>query len=136
MAALEIQEQIERLGLDLEKVTIVTACGTGGTLAGLMAGFALLGSPVNLLGIDVGKLWKAFPASIAILGDSRAACTQLLDALGNKHINTAKQDTSAELETVRARQTEDYTQVERQHIRLLDILRDELSDDKRYDKYQ
>ncbi len=66
-AALEIQKQVNDLGLDAERVTVVTACGTGGTLAGLMAGFALIESPVKVLGIDIGKLWKGFPASIARL---------------------------------------------------------------------
>ena len=36
-------------------------------MAGLLAGFKLLAMPVKVLGIDVGKLWKAFPASIARL---------------------------------------------------------------------
>ena len=55
------------MGIDLSKVTVVTAVGTGGTLAGLLAGFHLLQSPIQVLGIDVGKLWQAFPASLAQL---------------------------------------------------------------------
>ncbi len=66
-AALEIQAQIAALGLDPTSVTIVLPVGTGVTLAGLWAGFHLLGSPVRVLGIDVGKLWRTFPASIARL---------------------------------------------------------------------
>ena len=65
IAAAEIHTQVESLGL--HNVTLVTAAGTGGTLAGLLAGFALLDSPVRVLGIDVGKLWKGFPASLARL---------------------------------------------------------------------
>jgi D-cysteine desulfhydrase family pyridoxal phosphate-dependent enzyme len=68
-AALEIQEQVTALGLAAEKVVVVTAVGTGGTLAGLMAGFQRLRSPIQLLGIDIGKLWKAFPDSIAHLAN-------------------------------------------------------------------
>jgi len=64
-AALEIDEQARLLGI--ENAWLVTAAGSGGTLAGLMAGLALLGSPLRLLGIDVGKLWKGFPVSIAAL---------------------------------------------------------------------
>ncbi|NKQ36674.1 MAG: D-cysteine desulfhydrase family protein [Chloroflexi bacterium] len=71
VAALELQEQVEALGL--ERVMLVTAVGTGGTLAGLMAGFHLLHSPIRLLGIDIGKLWKAFPASIARLASDLCA---------------------------------------------------------------
>jgi 1-aminocyclopropane-1-carboxylate deaminase/D-cysteine desulfhydrase-like pyridoxal-dependent ACC family enzyme len=76
-AALELHEQVTALGI--EKVTVISAVGTGGTLAGLMAGFSLLNSPIQLLGIDVGKLWKAFPASIAQLA------SELCTALGQPH---------------------------------------------------
>jgi L-cysteate sulfo-lyase len=72
-AAAELHEQVLALGLPAERVTLVTAVGTGGTLAGLMAGLALLESPIKLLGIDVGKLWKAFPASLARLAGELCA---------------------------------------------------------------
>lgn len=71
--AVEMQRQFEAAGLLDRPLTVVTACGTGGTLAGLMAGFALLDSPVRLLGIDVGRLWKGFPASIARLAGGLCA---------------------------------------------------------------
>ncbi|MGD2078623.1 MAG: pyridoxal-phosphate dependent enzyme, partial [Chloroflexota bacterium] len=71
--ALELQRQFQDAGLLDRPLTVVTACGTGGTLAGLMAGFALLDSPVRLLGIDVGKLWKGFPGSIARLASEVSA---------------------------------------------------------------
>lgn len=80
-AARELHEQVMARGL--EKVTMVTAVGSGGTLAGLMAGLKLLNSSVNLLGIDVGKLWKTFPASIARLAG------ELCAALGQRHTFTA-----------------------------------------------
>jgi D-cysteine desulfhydrase family pyridoxal phosphate-dependent enzyme len=64
-AAFEIDDQVRSLGL--EKAHLVLAAGSGGTLAGLMAGMALCGSDIRLLGIDVGKIWRAFPASIASL---------------------------------------------------------------------
>ncbi len=65
LAALEIYTQVQALGL--KNVTVVTAAGTGGTLAGLLAGFALLDSPVRVLALDVGKLWKSFHSSLARL---------------------------------------------------------------------
>lgn len=65
LAALEIDTQVQALGL--KNVTVVTAAGTGGTLAGLLAGFALLESPVRVLGLEIGKLWKDFRVSIARL---------------------------------------------------------------------
>jgi D-cysteine desulfhydrase len=72
-AALEIDEQTRSLGI--EAGWLVAAAGSGGTLAGLMAGLALVDSPLRLLGIDVGRLWKAFPASIARLASE--LCSQL-----------------------------------------------------------
>lgn len=65
LAAVELEEQLRQNGI--ERATIVTAAGTGGTLAGLATGFRLRGSPHTVLGIDVGKLWREFPASIAAL---------------------------------------------------------------------
>jgi 1-aminocyclopropane-1-carboxylate deaminase/D-cysteine desulfhydrase-like pyridoxal-dependent ACC family enzyme len=62
-AALEIDQQVREM--DLENAWLVTAAGTGGTLAGLMAGLALVKSRISLQGIDVGKLWRSFPDSIA-----------------------------------------------------------------------
>jgi 1-aminocyclopropane-1-carboxylate deaminase/D-cysteine desulfhydrase-like pyridoxal-dependent ACC family enzyme len=64
-AALEIDEQAHTLGM--KDAHLVLAAGSGGTLAGLMAGLAMIDSPLSLVGIDVGKLWKGFSASIANL---------------------------------------------------------------------
>ena len=83
-ASLELHQQVLAIeALDPTKVTVVTAVGTGGTLAGLLAGLALLDSPIRLLGIDVGKLWKALPASVARLA------SRLCTALGQPHTFTA-----------------------------------------------
>jgi D-cysteine desulfhydrase family pyridoxal phosphate-dependent enzyme len=82
-AALEIDEQVHALGL--EKAHLVLAAGSGGTLAGLMAGLALCRSDIHLLGIDVGKLWKAFPVSIAALA------TEICTRLGEPHVFTPEQ---------------------------------------------
>ena len=72
-AAIEIEQQRRLLGI--ENPWLVLAAGSGGTLAGLMAGLALIDSPIKLLGIDVGKIWKGFPASIAHL--STEICAHL-----------------------------------------------------------
>lgn len=66
-AAAELQEQVLQLGLPPKKVNIILPVGTGVTLAGLWAGLTLLGSPIQLLGLDVGKLWRTFPATVARL---------------------------------------------------------------------
>jgi D-cysteine desulfhydrase family pyridoxal phosphate-dependent enzyme len=70
-AALEIDEQARAEGIS--EAYLVLAAGSGGTLAGLMAGLALIDSPLRLLGIDVGKLWKGFPGSIARLAEEICA---------------------------------------------------------------
>jgi 1-aminocyclopropane-1-carboxylate deaminase/D-cysteine desulfhydrase-like pyridoxal-dependent ACC family enzyme len=70
-AAVEIDEQARGLGLD--DAWLVVAAGSGGTLAGLLAGLRLVGSRLRPLGIDVGKLWKAFPASVAHLASEVCA---------------------------------------------------------------
>jgi 1-aminocyclopropane-1-carboxylate deaminase/D-cysteine desulfhydrase-like pyridoxal-dependent ACC family enzyme len=77
-AAVEIDEQAR--GLGLVDPWLVVAAGSGGTLAGLLAGLHLVGSRLRPLGIDVGKLWKAFPASVAHLA------TEVCAHLGESHV--------------------------------------------------
>ena len=72
-AAGEIDEQAR--GLGISDARLIVAAGSGGTLAGLLAGLTLLDSPLRPLGIDVGKLWKGFPTSIARLATE--LCTRL-----------------------------------------------------------
>ena len=64
-AALEIDQQAKDIGIG--NARLVMAAGTGGTLAGSLAGLHLIDSSLQPLGIDVGKLWKGFPASLAKL---------------------------------------------------------------------
>ena len=78
-AALELQQQILALGLPPDKTTVLTAAGTGGTLAGLVAGFYLLESPVKALGLDIGKLWRGFLDTLARLAGE---ICQLLGSYG------------------------------------------------------
>jgi D-cysteine desulfhydrase family pyridoxal phosphate-dependent enzyme len=72
-AALEIELQASELGIG--NAHLVMAAGSGGTLAGLLAGMYLSHSAIHLTGIDVGKLWKGFPESIARLASE--ICIQL-----------------------------------------------------------
>ncbi|MCG8350109.1 MAG: pyridoxal-phosphate dependent enzyme [Chloroflexales bacterium] len=80
-AALELDEQARERGL--HNAWVIVAVGTGVALAGLMAGLALSNSPLRLIGIDVGKLWKGFPDSIARLAAD--ICTRL----GEPHVFSA-----------------------------------------------
>ena len=96
-AACEIQQQALAQNLPLDKITIITAAGTGGTLAGLMAGLALINSPIRVLGIDIGKLWKGFPRSISrlandlqlTLGASRQFTPQNVPLIENTYAGAA-----------------------------------------------
>ena len=72
-AAVELDEQAEALGIG--EARLIVAAGSGGTLAGLLAGLTLLGSRLRPLGIDVGRLWRGFPSSIAALAGE--LCGQL-----------------------------------------------------------
>jgi 1-aminocyclopropane-1-carboxylate deaminase/D-cysteine desulfhydrase-like pyridoxal-dependent ACC family enzyme len=70
-AALELDEQARAKGID--NAHVVMAAGSGGTLAGMIAGLHLIGSSLRPVGIDVGRLWKDFPASIARLASELCA---------------------------------------------------------------
>jgi D-cysteine desulfhydrase family pyridoxal phosphate-dependent enzyme len=72
-AALELDEQAQAMGI--ENAHVIMAAGSGGTLAGTIAGLRLIGSSLQPLGIDVGRLWKSFPVSIARLASE--LCTRL-----------------------------------------------------------
>jgi D-cysteine desulfhydrase len=76
-AAVELDEQARALGI--ADARLVVAAGSGGTLAGLMAGLTLIGSRLRPLGIDVGKLWRGFPRAIADLAHD------LCSRLGEPH---------------------------------------------------
>jgi 1-aminocyclopropane-1-carboxylate deaminase/D-cysteine desulfhydrase-like pyridoxal-dependent ACC family enzyme len=77
-AAVEIAEQA--LAADLGPAHLVVAAGSGGTLAGLLAGLTLLGSEIRLLGIDIGRLWTDFPLHVSRV--ATAACELLGSPLG------------------------------------------------------
>ena len=113
----------------LAKADVVLAIGTElGEADSFIYDLPVNGKVIRI-DIDPARFSDAFPASIAVLGDSRSACTQLLATLEKEDIRSRSRDTKAELEQVRIQQNADYTDVERQHIRLLDALRDELADD-------
>ena len=70
-AALELDGQARDLGIG--NAHVVMAAGSGGTLAGMIAGLHLIDSSLRPLGIDVGRLWKGFPISIAGLASELCA---------------------------------------------------------------
>ena len=91
--------------------------------------------PVNgkviRIDIDPERFNDAFPATVAVLGDARAACEGIEQLLKVKNFDAAQGNWNsiAKLDEVRAEQFAEYTVVERQHITVLDLLRAELPDD-------
>ena len=79
--------------------------------------------------IDPARFNDAFPATVAVLGDAKSSCDLLLSELKTRMDISFERDIDTELNRVRAEQEADYTPVERQHIRLLNALREELPDD-------
>jgi 1-aminocyclopropane-1-carboxylate deaminase/D-cysteine desulfhydrase-like pyridoxal-dependent ACC family enzyme len=74
--AYELAEQTQ--AMNIGEAHVICAAGTGGTLAGLMLGFALAAPHLRPLAIDVGRLWRAFPSSIAAVANqasARLGCT-------------------------------------------------------------
>jgi D-cysteine desulfhydrase family pyridoxal phosphate-dependent enzyme len=62
-AALEIEEQVHAAGI--ADALIAVATGSGGTLAGLLAGLKSIGSSLRLVGIDVAAIWKSYAELVA-----------------------------------------------------------------------
>jgi 1-aminocyclopropane-1-carboxylate deaminase/D-cysteine desulfhydrase-like pyridoxal-dependent ACC family enzyme len=55
LAAAELHAQLDGLGLRGQDITVVVPAGSGGTLAGLVAGHVLLGRPWTLLGCSASR---------------------------------------------------------------------------------
>jgi 1-aminocyclopropane-1-carboxylate deaminase/D-cysteine desulfhydrase-like pyridoxal-dependent ACC family enzyme len=73
-AALELEEQAKAAGA--ADAWVVVATGSGGTLAGLLAGLKTIGSSLRLIGIDVASIWKDYPELVARIGND---ALELLD---------------------------------------------------------
>mgnify|MGYP001555693173 FL=1 len=66
-AALELEEQAQAIGVT--DAWVVVATGSGGTLAGLVAGLHVIGSSLRLIGIDVAGIWTSYPELVARLAN-------------------------------------------------------------------
>jgi D-cysteine desulfhydrase family pyridoxal phosphate-dependent enzyme len=62
-AALEIEGQARSAGIG--DAWVVVATGSGGTLAGLVAGLRCIGSSLRLVGVDVASIWESYPELVA-----------------------------------------------------------------------
>ena len=79
--------------------------------------------------IDPSQFNDAFPATVAVHGDSKAACEMLIAEWKRTGQSHQKRDIVSELNQVREQQKDEYTAVERQHVTLLDTLRSKLPND-------
>ena len=112
----------------LAKAEVVLAIGTElGEADSFIYDLPVNGKVIRI-DIDPARFNDAFPAHIAIQGDAKAACAQLLEALSGIDIARDEVSVQAELDRARADQQAAYTDVERQHIRVLDLLREGLDD--------
>lgn len=113
----------------LAKAEVVLAIGTELAEADSFTRDLRIDGQVIRVDIDPARFRDPFPASIEVLGDAATACAQLLEALEGREIRTANQDTAGSLIAVRSRLSLDYSEVENQHITLLNALRNQLPDD-------
>ena len=81
LAAFELHEQLAAIGVGAARV--VVAVGSGGTLAGLVAGNAALGRPWTLVGASVSR--PAEDASLRVLEIGRECAHLLARALAPDH---------------------------------------------------
>ena len=79
--------------------------------------------------IDSARFNDAFPAAVAVHGDSKTACEMMIAEWQTKGFRCTTRDVAAELKQVLKQQAVELTPVERQHKALLDTLRTVLSDD-------
>jgi len=73
LAAVELREQLEECGV--ESARVVVAAGSGGTLAGLVAGNVLMGRPLRLVGASVSR--PAAQTAGRVLGLARDCLARL-----------------------------------------------------------
>ncbi len=89
--------------------------------------------PVNgdvvRIDIDSSRFNDAFPATVAVLGDSNAACELLIAEWQRKGLTGRNRNVISELSQVRAEQEREFTEIERQHITLLNTMRSALPDE-------
>ncbi|MXY63803.1 MAG: 5-guanidino-2-oxopentanoate decarboxylase [Gammaproteobacteria bacterium] len=112
----------------LETADAILAVGTEISETDSFEDYLTIHARLVRIDIDPAKFNDIYPADIGILGDAAPALDALGEALG-KHALPVRRGTATELESVRARQHDDFTPVERQHRRLLLQLRGLLPDD-------
>ena len=79
--------------------------------------------------IDSSRFNDAFPATVAVHGDCKAACEMMIAEWQTTNSTGIDRDIVSELDRVRTEQESEYTEVERQHICLLNTMRSVLPDE-------
>ena len=79
--------------------------------------------------IDPARFNDIFPASVGLLGDAGPAVNMLLESLQTLSIKSRDRNTVEEIAQVKTQQSADFSDVERQHIKIINLIRDILPDD-------
>lgn len=113
----------------LAKADVVLAIGTELAEADSFIYDLPVNGKVIRIDIDSSRFNDAFPATVAVHGDSKAACEMMIAEWQAREISDSERDVIAELDQVRIDQERDFTDVERQHIKVLNAMRSVLPDE-------
>lgn len=113
----------------LAKADVILAIGTELAEADSFIYDLPVNGKVIRVDIDPARFNDCFPATVAVQGDAGAAVDLLLEELNRRGISESVRSTVDDLKKVRALQTDSFTSVENQHIKVLNVLRDILPDD-------
>jgi len=79
--------------------------------------------------IDPARFNDQYPATVGVQGDAGAAAEMMIVALKDRGFDGSAKTTQADVRQIAAQQAADYTPVENQHIRVLNLMRETLPDD-------
>ena len=88
VAAMELQRQAKQAGIAIDRVVFASA--SGGTQAGLVAGMALAGADIQVLGVDVEGDPEALLAEVLAVADECGHMVGLKQPLGADAFNLAR----------------------------------------------
>ncbi len=108
----------------LSRADVVLAIGTEiGEADSFIYDLPLRGELIRI-DIDPQRFGDAFPAAVPVLGDAGDACRALLAALRERDHRPPARNAAAEVAAVKVAQQEGYTEVQRQHVVVLKLLRE------------
>lgn len=113
----------------LGKADVVLAIGTELAEADSFIYNLPIYGDVIRIDIDPARFNDMYPATVGVLGDAGPAANMLLAELQSRGINGTSRNTLEEITQVKSQQATEFTDVEMQHIKLLNMIRDILPDD-------